>query len=93
MCIYPAGRPSYNVILTLEHLHIIPRIQENYILPSTGDPISVNAVGFAGMLLAKSEQELQVIESEGPGKILKGVGLESVHDAQVEGTSAEPLGL
>lgn len=86
---YPAGSPSYNVILTLEHLHIIPRRQENYILEETGDKISVNALGFAGMLLVKSPEELEVVKRESVSKILRGVGLASVHDIQVEGTSQE----
>jgi sulfate adenylyltransferase (ADP) / ATP adenylyltransferase len=58
---YPAGRPSYNVILTLEHLYIIPRKLENAILEESGDQLSVNSCGFAGQLLVKSEKELQIV--------------------------------
>jgi sulfate adenylyltransferase (ADP) / ATP adenylyltransferase len=61
---YPTGSPSYNVILTLEHLHVIPRKQENAILAETGDPISINSVGFSGQLLVKSEQELDALLKE-----------------------------
>ncbi|PPQ87455.1 hypothetical protein CVT25_008191 [Psilocybe cyanescens] len=86
---YPAGSPSYNVIITLDHLHIIPRRQENYILQESGDKLSVNALGYAGMLLVKSEEELEIVKRETIGKILRGVGLASVHDLQVEGTSLE----
>lgn len=86
---YPAGNPSYNVVITLDHMHIIPRRQENYILESTGDKISVNALGFAGMLLVKSDQEMESVKRETISKILRGVGLESVHDLQVEGTALE----
>lgn len=71
-------------------MYVVPRIQENYILGATGDALSVNAVGFAGMLLVKSECELEAVINEGPAKILRGVSLESVHDTQVEGTAAEP---
>jgi len=85
---YPAGRPSYNVLMTLEHLHIIPRRQENYTL-ETGDKVSVNALGFAGMLLVESEEELEIVKEETISKILRGVGLASVHDIQVEGTARE----
>ncbi|PBK58849.1 hypothetical protein ARMSODRAFT_946017 [Armillaria solidipes] len=87
---YPVGKPSYNVIITLEHLHVIPRREENFVLQETGDNLSVNALGYAGMLLVKSERELEAVKSEGVGKILRGVGLESVHDLQVAGTSLEP---
>ena len=80
---YPVGPPSYNVILTLEHMHLIPRKEENYILGETGENLSVNALGFAGMLLVKSENELEAVKKENVGKILRGVGLESVHELQV----------
>jgi ATP adenylyltransferase len=83
---YPSGRPSYNVILTLEHLHIIPRRYESHILQETGGKLSINSMGFAGMLLAKNEGELEAVKREGINKILRGVALESVHDIQVEGT-------
>lgn len=81
---YPSGSPSYNFLLTLEHMHVIPRKKENYVLSETGDPLSVNALGFAGMLLVKSEKELEAVRVEGIGKILRGVGLESVHDLQID---------
>jgi ATP adenylyltransferase len=86
---YPVGKPSYNVIVTLEHIHIIPRRQEYYILAENGGKLSVNAAGFAGLLVAKSDQELEIVNREGISKILRGVGMESVHDIQEEGTAHE----
>lgn len=68
-------------------MHLIPRRQEAYTLGETGERVSVNALGFAGLLLVKSEEELEAVKKEGVGKILRGVGLESVHDLQVAGTS------
>lgn len=90
---YPAGKPSYNVIITLEHIHLIPRRYEKYKLPETGDEVSVNSLGFAGMLLVKSDEELEKVKSHGVGKILKGVGLESVHEVQIAGTTDEAVTL
>jgi ATP adenylyltransferase len=90
---YPAGKPSYNVILTLEHMHLIPRRYENYVLPENGDVISVNALAYAGMLLVKTDEELERVKAHGIGKILRGVGLESVHDVQVAGTTDEAVNL
>ena len=81
---YPAGAPSYNVLLTLEHVHVVPRRQETYALAATGERLSVNALGFAGMLLVKSERELEAVRAEGVTRILRGVGLESVHEAQTD---------
>ncbi|KAF9567972.1 hypothetical protein CPC08DRAFT_757855 [Agrocybe pediades] len=86
---YPPGTPSYNVIITLEHIHVIPRRKENYKLAETGDVLSVNALAFAGMLLVKSEAELGLVKKEGISTILRGVGLDSVHDLLVEGTARE----
>ncbi|KAG9316612.1 ATP adenylyltransferase-domain-containing protein [Chiua virens] len=86
---YPAGPPSYNVILTLEHMHLIPRRHEAYKIKEAQELISVNSLGFAGMLLAKSESEMEAMKKEGIGRILRGVGLESVHELQVAGTSLE----
>jgi len=86
---YRVGSPSYNVILTLEHLHLVPRRHETYTIPKTGDKISVNSMGFAGMILVRSEGELEAVKGEGVSNILRGVALESVHDLQVEGTARE----
>jgi len=86
---YPPGKPSYNVILTLEHVHLIPRRIHEYSLPETGETLSVNALGYAGLLLVKSEEELAAVKTESIGKILGSVGLESVHEIQVAETTAE----
>lgn len=86
---YPPGRLSYNVIMTLEHIHVIPRKHEAHTLRETGEKLGVNALGFAGMLLVKSEEELEAVKKEGWGPILNGVGVRSVHDIQIAGTSLE----
>ncbi|KAI1785774.1 HIT-like protein [Ganoderma leucocontextum] len=81
---YPAGAPSYNVLLTLEHIHVVPRRRETHVLAGTGEKLSVNALGFAGMLLVKSERELAAVKEEGVGAILKDVALESVLEATTD---------
>ena len=81
---HPSGQPSYNVILTRNHLYIAPRSREKHVLEKTGDELSVNALGFAGMLLVKSEAELEAVKEEGVIKILKGVGVDSVHEKQIQ---------
>lgn len=86
---YPQGSPSYNVILSLEHLHLIPRKEESHTLRETGEKLSVNALGFAGMLLVKSKIELEAVKKEGVGNVLRGVGLASVHDKQVAGETED----
>ncbi|KIJ49601.1 hypothetical protein M422DRAFT_74641 [Sphaerobolus stellatus SS14] len=69
------GPPSYNFILTLDHMHLIPRSKEEHILAKTGEPLNVNSLGFAGMLLVKDEAELEALKEEGVTKILRNVGL------------------
>ncbi|KAG2342474.1 hypothetical protein BDR05DRAFT_1060214 [Suillus weaverae] len=88
---YPSGTPSYNVILTLEHMHLIPRRWETYTLGESGATLSVNSLGFAGMLMVKSESERQALEQEKIGTVLRGVGVESAHELQVAGTSMEAM--
>ncbi len=86
---YPPGPPSYNMIMTLEHLHLIPRKEENHVLSETGEQLSVNSLGFAGMLLVKSEMELEAVKKEGVRTILRGVGLENldIEDMQISDPS------
>jgi len=82
---YPAGPPSYNVVLTLGHMYVFPRLREAYVLAASREPLGVNALGFAGLLLVKSSDELEAVRAEGPGSVLRGVGCESVHEMQVSG--------
>ncbi|THH09388.1 hypothetical protein EW145_g2042 [Phellinidium pouzarii] len=80
---HPAGQPSYNVLLSQTHMYAIPRRREEHILHETGDALSVNALGFAGMLLVKNERELEAVKKEGAVAILRDVGLASVHGQQI----------
>lgn len=86
---YPTGPPSYNVLITLEHIHLIPRREEWHILRDTQEKLSVNSLGFAGMLLVKSEEELEAVTDEGIVSILRGTGVGSVHELQVQGNDGE----
>jgi len=85
---HPPGKPSFNVLLTLEHLHLIPRRQEAHRLEATGEELPVNALGFAGMLLVKSEVELEAVKSEGVRKILSAVACEEVEEVQCSRTES-----
>ncbi|KAH9859105.1 ATP adenylyltransferase-domain-containing protein [Lenzites betulinus] len=85
---YPAGAPSYNVVLTLEHMHLVPRVRETHTLAGTGEALSVNALGFAGMLLVKSEREMNAVKEEGVGVVLRGVALEQ--EGAQEAGAGEP---
>jgi ATP adenylyltransferase len=60
--------PPYNLLATRTWMMLIPRSRECV------DSISVNALGFAGSLLARNEREKALIEAIGPLEILKRVG-------------------
>ena len=80
---YPVGPPSYNVVLTLGHMYVFPRLREAHLLAVTREPLGVNALGFAGLLLVKNPAELEAVKAEGPGNVLRGVACASVHEMQV----------
>ncbi|MCP4199890.1 MAG: phosphorylase [Proteobacteria bacterium] len=55
----------YNLLLTRRWMLLVPRVEEFF------GAISVNALGFAGALLAKNDQELQTLTQQGPMAVLK----------------------
>lgn len=61
----------YNLLVTREWMLFVPRSVEMF------GSISVNALGFAGSLLARDEKELGVIRERGPMGILEDVGVGS----------------
>lgn len=66
---YSAATPGpYNLLATREWMLLVPRSVEHY------ESISVNALGFAGSLLARDERELELIRQRGPLGVLEDVG-------------------
>ncbi|MBD2298764.1 phosphorylase [Nostoc sp. FACHB-190] len=61
---------AYNLLATKEWMLIVPRSQEKY------QSISVNSLGFAGALLVRNEQEMQLLKNTGPMNILKEVAVQ-----------------
>ena len=58
---------SHNVLLTKEYIFVVPRKKESYM-----NDISVNALGYAGYFLARSDSTtVQTLQSKGPLEILK----------------------
>jgi len=57
----------YNLLITREWMLVIPRLKEST------EGISVNSLGYAGALLAKNKDELDVIRTRGPIQILRDV--------------------
>ena len=74
-----SGSPAYNVIMTLEHMYIVPRAKEKFVAENGPEggvlELSVNSLGFAGMLLVKSEDELERVRKITIRRILGEVGI------------------
>ncbi|KAK9256404.1 HIT-like domain-containing protein [Lipomyces tetrasporus] len=60
---------SFNFAMTKEWMFLAPRCQEMY------EGVSVNATGMVGLLLAKSDEQLDLIKDTGPLKVTAKVGL------------------
>lgn len=60
---------SYNFIMTNTWMMIVPRRSEKY------EHISINSLGFAGMLVVRNEEELEFVKTVGIIKILENVAI------------------
>ncbi len=60
----------YNLLITRRWMLLVPRSQEYF------DSTSINALGFAGSLFVRSQQDLQAIRHRGPMAVLRHVALE-----------------
>ena len=60
---------AYNLLATREWMLIIPRSREDF------HGISINSLGFAGALLVRTQEQMQIIKQHGPMTILKNVAL------------------
>jgi sulfate adenylyltransferase (ADP) / ATP adenylyltransferase len=61
----------YNLLVTKNWMLMIPRSQEFY------QSISINALGFAGALLVKNQEQLAILKQEKPLNILANVGFKN----------------
>ena len=59
----------YNLLVTRQWMLLVPRSQECF------QSISVNALGFAGALLVRNDQQLKILKDQGPMTILKNVAM------------------
>ncbi|MGB3638759.1 MAG: DUF4922 domain-containing protein [Rivularia sp. (in: cyanobacteria)] len=60
---------AYNFLATREWMFIVPRSQEHF------ESISVNSLGFAGALLVRNQEQMQMLKDCKPMGILKQVGV------------------
>ena len=61
---------SYNLLMTDKWMLLIPRMKECF-----ATSISINSMAFCGFLLAKSNDEIEIIRHNGISKILQAVSL------------------
>jgi sulfate adenylyltransferase (ADP) / ATP adenylyltransferase len=61
--------PPYNLLATRAWMALVPRRQETF------DDIAVNALGFAGSLLVRSDAQLAYLREIGPLAVLREVGV------------------
>ncbi|MFM7363904.1 MAG: DUF4922 domain-containing protein [Cuspidothrix sp.] len=58
---------AYNLLITKEWMLIVPRQHEEF------NSISINSLGFAGALLVKNQEQMQLVKDINPIKILTNV--------------------
>ncbi|CDR39191.1 hypothetical protein NBRC10512_007975 [Rhodotorula toruloides] len=68
---------SYNVVMTASYIHLVPRRREKF-TTSTGRAISINSLGFAGMILVKEQEALDEVKEVGVLKVLENVAFRPV---------------
>lgn len=59
----------YNLLLTRRWMLLVPRAREHF------DSISVNALGFAGSLFVRNDDQLEAVKRAGPMQVLKTVAV------------------
>ncbi|KAI8871366.1 hypothetical protein GQ42DRAFT_120908 [Ramicandelaber brevisporus] len=80
----PLSTQSYNFVMTADFMMLVPRSSSEFTLPSTNTTsnevqlttIGINSVGYAGMILVKTKEALDVLEtSVNPMNILTQLGI------------------
>jgi sulfate adenylyltransferase (ADP) / ATP adenylyltransferase len=61
---------AYNLLMTREWMLLVPRSQESF------ESIAVNSLGFAGALLVRNRQQLELLKQQSPMKLLANVAFE-----------------
>ena len=65
-----AEKTPYNLLVTRSWMLLVPRSRERF------ETVSVNALGFAGALLVRDEDDLRRVTDVGPMNVLQSVGLD-----------------
>jgi len=68
LSIVPSGS-SYNFLCTTRWMLVVPRSKETY-----DERVSVNSLGFAGMVLVKAKEDIELIKQVGVETIINSLG-------------------
>ncbi|MFH7025477.1 MAG: phosphorylase [Heteroscytonema crispum UTEX LB 1556] len=68
---------AYNLLATREWMLIVPRSQESF------ESISINSLGFAGALLVRNEQQMQILKDYGAMNVLRDVAVSKLFSQPV----------
>ncbi|KAF9123562.1 bifunctional AP-4-A phosphorylase/ADP sulfurylase [Mortierella sp. 14UC] len=88
------GRASglaYNWILTREFMMMVPRRQESTNPSEEGISLNINSLGFAGMVLAKTTEELELVKRKGVMEIVAETGFMFGRDGEGRSVEEEAL--
>ena len=58
---------TYTLLFTRRWMLVVPRSREHF------GPVSVNALGFAGSMFVRDDEQMQAVRQAGPMKVLAGV--------------------
>lgn len=67
------AKASYNVLITRDYMHMIPRSKGEFALPN-GSKVSVSGINYAGILVVKHEDDLAEVKNVGVTNVLLSVG-------------------
>lgn len=78
---YDADHVSYNVLMTTDYMMLVPRSHSKY----NGTGFGVNSCGYAGLILCREKEYLDLCKNVGPDSILKELGFPNeVHEQSEE---------
>ena len=70
---------GWNLIMTLDHIHLIPRSSPTFDVGAPHNPIELNSLGYAGMMLVRSDEEekllMESVKEGGLMSVLKACGV------------------
>ncbi|MDY6898752.1 MAG: phosphorylase [Cyanobacteriota bacterium] len=66
---------AYNFLATREWMFIVPRSEEHF------ESISVNSLGFAGALLVRNQEQMQMLKDCKPMEVLQRVGVNLIRNS------------